>query len=76
MNTQWTESTNKLNDRKAQLKSMLDECRTFEENIDSFSSKLNDIEQKVDAMQDISFGTDTLKKQKAEHKVKNLNYYY
>jgi hypothetical protein len=48
---------------------MLEECRAAEEAATAFTDRMNEIEKKVDSLQEVSFGTDTLKKQKSEYRV-------
>ena len=55
--------------RRSQLQTMHDECKNVEEMSNEFANRMSDIEQKVEALPEVSFGSDTLKKQKSEYKV-------
>lgn len=70
LNSQWIEGKNKVESRHKDLQTMLSDCNYLESIGSQFSDKLNDIEQKMDSLKEISFGSDTLKRQKTEHKVK------
>jgi hypothetical protein len=55
--------------RRNQLQAMLEECNGAEEAANNFTARINEIEKKMDNLPDVSFGTDTLKRQKSEYKV-------
>ena len=48
---------------------MLKECQTLDQINMDFIERINEIEQKVDSFPELTFGKDTLKKQKTEYKV-------
>lgn len=72
MNSQWVDCLKKLTERKNQLETMLIECRKLEQINNEFTNRINEMENKVQALPDITFGQDTLKRQKSQYKqIKN-----
>ncbi len=72
LNSQWGDCLKKLDDRKNQLETMLIECRKLEQINNEFSNRIVDMENKVQSLPDITFGQDTLKRQKNQYKqIKN-----
>lgn len=71
---QWEKSIINVTERKDQLETMLNECQTLEQINMDFMERINEIEQKVDSFPELTFGKDTLKKQKTEYKVYSFFY--
>ena len=69
MTTQWSESTQKVTEKKTRLEAMLDECRHLDKLNSEFSDRVYEIEQKMQGLPEPSLGKDTLKRQKTEYKV-------
>lgn len=53
---------------------MLNECRKLEQINNEFANRIQEIEQKVESLPNLSFGKDTLKRQKSEYKVSQLSW--
>jgi hypothetical protein len=56
-------------ERKKLLESMFNECQKLESINTEFMNRIIEIEQKVDGLPELTFGKDTLRKQKTEYKV-------
>lgn len=69
LESEWMETLNKLSERKQHLESMQDEYKNLSNAYEEFLNKINNMEQKVESLPELSFGKDTLKRQKTDYKV-------
>jgi hypothetical protein len=70
LTTQWSESTQKVIEKKMRLETMLDDSRHLDKLNSEFSDRVGEIEQKMQGLPEPSLGKDTLKRQKTEYKVR------
>ena len=55
-------------EKKRQFEEMLSDCRRLDQINNDFLNRIVEMEQKVETLPDLTYGKDTLKKQKTEYK--------